>query len=198
MYLVLWIIFKFFISAIYADFIMGVYHWVKDTYGTPLTPVVGPIFIWSSRLHHHRPRIVTEYTDWELFKSSFIWTMIWGYPYLIAVPNIGSIMLIIWISLNDVIHKYAHMLDKERPFWITFLQKIKLFQSYEEHHVHHTGEHDENYCPVTPYVNPLLERMDFWRSIESLIETYMGIKARDFKETFDLDDSFPGGVRFTY
>lgn len=196
--MIAWFIFSFFCSACYADFIMGVYHWAKDSYGTPSTPIIGPLLIWSSRLHHHRPRLVTEYTDWELFKSSFIWTMIWGTPYLYQFPSLPNVMLIIWIGLNDVIHKYAHMFDKERPGWITLLQKIKILQSYDEHHGHHQGEHDKNYCPITPYINPFLELINFWRVTEELINKYLGYEARSFEEIWEEDPTMPGGIRFTY
>jgi len=71
-------------------------------------------------------------------------------------------------------------------------------QSYAEHHEHHSGDHDNNYCPVTPFVNPLLEWINFWRNLENAIEKLTGVKPRAFDEKFIDDAEYPGGVKFVY
>lgn len=196
--LITWFVVNLFLAYIYADFVMGVYHWIKDTYFTPTLPFFGPIFIWGSRLHHWRPRLVTDNTDMELFINSLVWTMVWGYPYFLIFPNILSVFFLFFIAINDINHKYAHLLEKERPYIITFLQKSKIMQSYAEHHEHHSGDHDNNYCPVTPFVNPLLEWINFWRNLENAIEKLTGVKPRAFDEKFIDDAEYPGGVKFVY
>ena len=107
---------KMIMGYLLADFIMGLYHWIKDTYFGPFTPIIGKSLIWGSRLHHIRPRYVIEFSDIELFISSAKWTAIWIIPliYLFG-PSVLNISLFIVISLNDIVHKYAHMFDHERP-----------------------------------------------------------------------------------
>lgn len=180
-----------------ADFILGVYHWIKDTYFSPFTPFIGKHMIWMSRLHHIRPRYVCEFDDWDLFSSSAKWTFLWVGPLMLLTgPSIFLFTTYLVISLNDVIHKYAHMLDNERPQWATILQKLYIFQTYEEHHFHHIGEHDKNYSPITPYMNIILESINFWRILEGLIEKYLGIKPRAFDDEFVEDPEYPAGIRF--
>ena len=188
---------KILVGYLLADFIMGVYHWIKDTYFTPFTQIIGKTLIWGSRLHHIRPRYVIEFSDWELFYSSAKWTLIWMGPlfYFVGITPF-MVSLFITIGLNDVIHKYAHMYDNERPKLMTFLQKIYLFQSHDEHHLHHISPHEINYCPITPYLNIILEHINFWKYLEDFIEKYFNIKPRALPDEFIEDDAYPAGIKF--
>lgn len=179
------------------DFIMGVYHWIKDTYFNPFTPIIGKLFIWNSRLHHIRPRYVLEFSNTELFYDSAKWTSIWIIPlmYIFGITPY-LITLFIIISLNDVAHKYSHMLDDERPKWATMFQKIYLIQSQEEHRHHHTEPHIINYCPITPYVNRILEPINFWRYLEAIIEKYTGVRPRAKEYDYVEDSKYSAGIRF--
>lgn len=185
------------IGYLLADFFMGIFHWIKDTYFGPFTPIIGKTLIWSSRLHHIRPRYVIEFSNWKLFYSSAKWTLLWIGPlfYFIGI-NTFMITLFLMISLNDVIHKYAHMMDYERPLWATIMQKLYIFQSHEEHHLHHISPHEINYCPITPYLNTILERLNFWKKMEYLIEYFIGVKARAKEYDFIEDNNYPAGIKF--
>jgi len=184
-------------AYLFADFIMGIYHWIKDTYFSPFTPIIGKTLIWGSRLHHIRPRYVIEFNDWDLFWSSAKWTFIWIGPLLYFTGiSIFVITLFLLIALNDVIHKYAHMLDNERPLWATFMQKIYIFQSHDEHHLHHISPHEIHYCPITPYTNKILEKINFWRKMENMIERYTGVKPRAKEYDFMEDPNYPAGIKF--
>lgn len=197
----LWKLFYLFLQVLsgylLGDFIMGFYHWIKDTYFGPFTPIIGKLMIWNSRLHHIRPRYVIEFSDKELFLDSAKWTATWMIPlmYFMGIsPFMISLFLV--ISLNDVIHKYAHMLDHERPLWATILQKIYIFQSHDEHHHHHVEPHTVNYCPITPFVNFILEPINFWRRLENMIEKYTGTKPRAIEYDFVEDPNYPAGIKF--
>lgn len=180
-----------------ADFIMGVYHWIKDTYFSPFTPIIGKTLIWGSRLHHIRPRFVIEFSDWQLISGSSRWTLLWIGPliYLFGLTPF-LLSLFVTISLNDVIHKYSHMPDHERPKWASFFQNIYIFQSHDEHHLHHVSPHEVNYCPITPYVNVILERINFWRGVEQIIEKTTGIIPREKQIDFIENAKYPAGIKF--
>jgi hypothetical protein len=199
--MILEIIYNYFLQILFgyllADFIMGIYHWIKDTYFSPFTPIIGKSLIWGSRLHHIRPRYVIEFTDWELFYSSAKWTLIWMGPlFYFTGINLFMISLFLTIGLNDVVHKYAHMLDYERPMWATFLQSIYLFQSHDEHHLHHISPHEINYCPITPFLNIILEKINFWKKAEGYIENVIGVKARAKEDKYIEDPDYPAGIKF--
>lgn len=194
---VIWFVVKILLGYICADFIIGVYHWIKDTYFGPFTPIIGKKLIWGSRLHHIRPKYVTEISDLELLKGSTIWTLFWMGPlFLIRGINSFNLTMFLMIIINDVVHKYTHFKEKERPYWATKLQKLGIFQSYDEHHLHHSLPFEVNYCPITPYVNTLLEKVNFWRKLETYIEKYTGVKPREKEYDFVEDESYPAGVKF--
>lgn len=197
MFLLLWWFFQIVFGYYLGDLIAGIYHWLKDTYFSPLTPVIGQTFIWPSRLHHIKPRYLTATPDKELFMSSMKWSLIWMIP-LIYYTGISliSLSLFFTIAINDIIHKYNHMMDDERPKMIRFLQKIYLIQTDEEHRLHHLEPHTTHYCPITPFVNPVLERINFFRYLEYLIEKYIGVKPRIEECRFMEDSECPGNIRF--
>ncbi|AYV84962.1 MAG: putative transmembrane protein [Satyrvirus sp.] len=185
------------LAYLVADLVMGIYHWIKDTYFSPFTPVIGRTLIWGSRLHHVRPRYVIEFSNFELFWSSAKWTLIWFLP-LIYFTGLSVFMITLYliIALNDVVHKYAHMFDNERPLWATFMQYLYIFQSHDEHHLHHISPHDINYCPITPFMNYFLEKINFWRKMENIIEHYFNIKPREKEDEFVEDINYPAGIKF--
>ena len=102
-----------FLSYITSDLIMGTFHWIKDTYFNPKTPIIGKVLIEPSRMHHIKPSQILKFSNYELLKSSMIWTSFWYIPYVIingiSIYNIG---IFTFICGNDVIHKYSHMNDE--------------------------------------------------------------------------------------
>jgi hypothetical protein len=196
-----------------ADFLVGLFHWLKDSYFTPHTFLIGHSIIWPSRLHHLRPRYVTEFSDWDLFKSSGSWTLLWmGFWFYYWGFSPFNLTLFIWIAINDIVHKYTHVLDSsplglrategkallasERPTIITKLQNMHMIQTHDQHHMHHIQPHCCNYCPITPYVNIVLEKINFWRTLESIVLNTTGYKPRDSEDKYIEDDSYPAGIKF--
>lgn len=190
-------LFDIFFAYVLGDFLIGVFHWFKDTYFNPNTPIIGRRIIWPSRLHHIKPRFVTEFSNWDLFKSSALWSMIWIGPLILFNGlNLFIFTLFMTIGLNDIIHKYAHMLDSERPQIVTILQKWNIIQGFDEHHQHHISPHEVNYFPITPFLNKIFEHIGFWRKLENIIQMISGVKPRDFKDEYIADSSYPAGIKF--
>lgn len=181
------------LAYLLADFIMGVYHWIKDTYFSPFTPIIGKTFIWSSRLHHVKPRYVLEFSNSQLFLSSALWTSSWILPltYFTGL-NIFNVVLFLTISINDIVHKYSHATNSETPAIINFLQSAHVIQDHSQHYLHHVCPHDINYCPITPYVNPVLEYFNFWRKLEKIIGLHLINKDVAFVD----DPTYPAGIKF--
>jgi ubiquitin-conjugating enzyme E2 variant len=88
------------------------------------------------------------------------------------------------------------MMDSERPIWATILQKCYITQSYNEHHYHHTAPHDCNYCPITPYVNIILENYNFWRKLEKTVFNITGVLPRTKELKWINDPNYPAEIKF--
>ena len=195
--MVLYTFLQMFLAILFADFIMGLYHWFKDSYFNPHTPIIGKSIIWNSRLHHVKPRYILQSSNLNIIWESALWTMYWMiFVFKIFGFNTFNITLFIAISLNDVIHKYAHMQNNERPYLATLLQNCGLLQSYEDHHKHHTGSHITTYCAMTPYLNNILEKFDFWRKLENLVYKLTDVEARSSEDIYIEDSNYPGGIKF--
>lgn len=176
-----------------SDLIIGIYHWFKDTYFTPLTPIIGKKFIWNSRLHHIKPLYITTFNNLNIFINSALWS-IWIIPLIFYFNSIFILTLFFIISVNDIIHKYSHL--QSQPYLIKLLQDFKIIQSYNEHHIHHIFPHITNYCPITPYLNIILEYINFWRILENIIFILFKIKPRSYTNNYITNINFPASIQF--
>jgi ubiquitin-conjugating enzyme E2 variant len=162
-----------------ADFVAGVVHWLQDAYGSPETPVVGPLLIRPNIVHHHYPRFFTRLTWWQ---SS--WDILLISAALIGITwRFGELTWHIWlfafVSTNaNQVHKWSHQTRAENGPIVSFFQDIGILLTPRQHAVHHSDPKNTFYCPVTNLVNPLLERIKFWQGAEWLIERATGIPHR--------------------
>jgi hypothetical protein len=65
---------------------------------------------------------------------------------------------------TNVLHKWAHAEKTNRV--ISFLQRSRLFLSPAHHEVHHTKPFDSYYCITNGWLNPLMERIGFFRRLD--------------------------------
>lgn len=165
--------------AALADFVAGLVHWAEDAYFTEDTPIIGPLFIRPNIVHHHLPRYFTRLTWWQsscdLFLASALlllgawacgllcWQLVW--------------FAVLSINANEI-HKWSHRTRAENGRLITKLQDWHLLQTPRHHGLHHTDPKNTYYCPITNFVNPLLERVDFWTRLEAIIAKLTGATHR--------------------
>jgi ubiquitin-conjugating enzyme E2 variant len=162
-----------------ADFVAGVIHWAEDAYFTEETPVIGPLFIRPNIVHHHFPRYFTRLSWWQ---SSWDLTLIGLAALLIAWP-LGllcwQLALFVALSINaNQVHKWSHRTRAENGPVISALQDWHILQTPRHHGLHHSDPKNTYYCPITNMVNPLLERINFWAHLETIIEKPTGATHR--------------------
>ncbi len=173
-----------------ADFVAGVVHWLEDAYGSPDTPVVGPILIRPNIVHHHFPRFFTKLSWWQ---SS--WDIVLIAAALLALAGWAGFLtwhvwLFAFVSVNaNQVHKWSHQTRKENGPVVSLFQDIGILLSPHQHAIHHSDPKNTFYCPVTNLLNPVLERIRFWHRAEWLIERATGISHR--KDTSNRGDG-PG------
>ncbi|MEO6875027.1 MAG: fatty acid desaturase CarF family protein [Opitutaceae bacterium] len=162
-----------------ADFIAGAIHWAEDAYFTEGTPIVGPLFIRPNIVHHHHPRFFTHLTWWQ---SSWDLVLVGLGMILVACP-LGflswqlALFAVLSINANEI-HKWSHRTRKENGRIISALQDWKILQTPRHHGIHHSDPKNTYYCPITNFMNPTLERVDFWNRIEAVIERFTGATHR--------------------
>lgn len=157
-------------TIIAVDFASGVIHWLEDAYGRKHWPLVGKHIIEPNIRHHFEPR---HFTKSNILKRNLVTGIIAG-SMLLLVTLLGWfhwtwVLAALIGAFTNEIHCWAHRSPRENGKLITFLQKAKLLQSPRGHAVHHTDPKDRSYCTVTDWLNPLLDRVDFFNHLEKLI-----------------------------
>jgi hypothetical protein len=162
-----------------ADFIAGVIHWAEDAYFTEETPVIGPLFIRPNIVHHHYPRFFTHLSWWQSSAD----LLLAGAAMLLVAWPLGLLSWQLWlfvvISVNaNQVHKWSHRTRAENGPLISALQDWRILQTARHHGLHHSDPKNTYYCPVTNFVNPILERLKFWDHAEAVIERFTGVTHR--------------------
>lgn len=167
-----------------ADFTSGLVHWLFDTWGDPDTPVVGKTFIVPFRVHHSDPEDITRHG----FAATNGHNCLVSLPVLalaLALPAgsswgapLAAFMLFMTLGVfgTNQFHKWAH-LENPGPV-IGWLQKRGLILGREHHDIHHTWPYERHYCITTGWLNPLLDRIGFFRKAEKLITALTGAQPR--------------------
>jgi ubiquitin-conjugating enzyme E2 variant len=137
-------------------------------------------------MHHLDPQDITLHSFAETcFNSSYPVPFVVGFALYMTSPTFASQtynwMLIFGVPLGiltNQCHKWAHMVHTKPPALVVFLQKSGLIISHEKHHKHHTGDFDTDYCIINGWMNPFLEKIDFWRRAEKFISSVTGLVPR--------------------
>ncbi|MGV8987515.1 MAG: fatty acid desaturase CarF family protein [Cypionkella sp.] len=162
-----------------ADFLGGLFHWAEDTLGTVDTPIWGPIFVKPSSRHHDHPTDIMT-VPW-LRGASFI--LMAGAVVLVAawLLNVLSWQLVLFAvlaGLNDQAHRLEHTPTKDLPRAVQLLRRAHLLQDARHHWQHHKAPHTSHYCVLTPWLNPVLDGLGFWRGLEKIVVPIFGAPRR--------------------
>lgn len=162
------VVIKLFFTVILADLFSGFVHWLEDVYAKPGMPLVHRIAV-ENELHHTEPRAFLKKNWWQSSWDSILA----GVVILIGAWQLSllswSLVLFTVLSANaNQIHKWTHQNIQERPKLVTLLQQYKILQTTRHHAKHHSGEKNTHYCVITNLLNPVLEKINFWRRLETL------------------------------
>jgi len=158
-----------------ADFITGLVHWAEDTYCKDGYPIIGKLICEPNRLHHSDPNLMVRtgtfisrnILQWVLSLVSFVLL------YFVDYANIYTFMVLLFASFGNEVHRWNHM--SKSGYVITFIKEMGLIQAQRQHSLHHRPPYDKYYCVLTSQVNPVLERIKFWRGLEYMIRLTTGV-----------------------
>lgn len=167
------------VTILIADFFTGLFHWLEDAYGCADFPITGRLFTKPNILHHHDPRYFVRHSwlqsSWDLaLFCALIVAVAWRFHLLS-----WQVWLFAFVGANaNQIHKWAHRSRQENGRLITFLHDCHLVQSPAHHAGHHTNPKTSNYCVLTDFVNPVLDRLRFWSGLERLLQRLFSVSRR--------------------
>jgi ubiquitin-conjugating enzyme E2 variant len=150
-----------------ADFLSGLLHWLEDRVLWQSMPILGKHVVVPNRLHHLDPVAFTRTGMWERNSTTWIpaailaaiWFWLAGFSFVWLGALAGGVTV-------TEIHARNHSPDCRRPLWFFALQAIGIVQSRGEHSRHHRGEMNSNYCVLTDWLNPVLDRLGVWSTLE--------------------------------
>lgn len=162
----------------FADFISGVVHWLEDRYGNPEWPVIGHT-IRENQQHHFTPRSFLKGTLWTrnrevLAIGAAFLAVFWAFDVL----NAFTVSAVIFGVMSNEVHASAHRSPQENGRIVTALQKTGLLQSHRHHAAHHRKGKDTHFCVLTNHVNPVLERIRFFQTLEAIVTRVTGVRPR--------------------
>lgn len=160
-----------------ADFMSGIIHWAEDKMlNTPQRFKFLEAVRKDNDLHHLHPTAMTRWSLWENINTTAVITI----PLTLLLLLIGAPM-ILWLGVffatfANIVHRFAH-LPRHKVGWVfRYLQYVGLFLSLDHHARHHWDESGlipkkettQRYCPMTNWLNPILDRLQFFRFLEYL------------------------------
>jgi len=200
------IILGFICGLLFSDFMSGLVHWGADTWGNLEWPLVGKTFIRSFREHHVAPSAMCNHDLIETNGDNF---MLVAYPLYslcrtdvlrnssdgITPPWFDVFTYCFWLSaavgvaLTNQIHKWSHTFRP--PTVVVWLQNSGLILPKDNHLLHHRPAFDGYYCITTGWLNPVLEKIQFWKITEQLVSKVTGLIPRedDYKWTGLVDET---------
>jgi len=185
------------LSLVLGDLISGLVHWTADTYFSEDTPIIGQSLVKPFRLHHLYPR--------DICTHDLVTTV--GNVCILAVPVLGVCASLLWfweasswlaflilcialMSLATVLtnqfHKWAHQEAPSR--FVRWLQSTRLVLRPDHHQIHHTKPFNMHYCITNGWLNPLLNKIGFFRGLEAGLR-FLGLEVATVNER--VEESTP-------
>jgi ubiquitin-conjugating enzyme E2 variant len=167
------------LALLLVDFISGLVHWAEDTFGTEDTPIVGPWIVAPNVLHHHDASAFVSKGwlagSWDLALVGVIVVAV-----ATVTGHLGAAVVLFAIAGANAnqIHKWNH-LPNQAPWFVRALWRVGLMQRPSHHARHHRGQKNSSYCVVTPFVNPVLDGLGFWRRLERIVVPITGAPRRE-------------------
>ena len=166
------------LGLIFGDFITGLVHWAADTYCEESTPVIGRSLVKPFRIHHVRPKEICEHGIVETIGNTCILaTPLLALALVLLITSevasvsafalfTGVVTVGVTVATN-LFHKWAHMDQPSRP--IRALQQVRIILPPDHHQVHHTEPFQSSYSITNGWLNPLLNKIHFFRRLEGVL-----------------------------
>lgn len=166
------------IAILISDFISGLVHWFCDSYGTRTTFLIGPLFIQNFRQHHLTPQGMCKSNLFgTIGHAALVSSILLGIDLFLLVlfPASFSLAIVsvvfVWVSffgvLTNLFHKWSHQTSSSR--WVKVLQNMHMVLSPKHHRVHHMPPFEHHYCITTGWLNPFLEKINFFPNMEKML-----------------------------
>lgn len=163
-----------------ADFFSGLIHWWEDRYISASTPFWGSFVGEPNERHHREPAHFLTNSYWRRIRVSSIGALIMGVALWTAGLHFWQPYFVLFLlSQANQIHAWGHQGRTKNGPLVYSLQSVGFLQSTKAHARHHKAPYDCNYCVLTDYLNPILHKMNLWKTLELMVSK--GLKINPVK-----------------
>jgi len=168
-----------FLAYIAADVISGIVHWAGDTIGDEQVPFLGPNFVRPFREHHVDQKGITRHDFIETNGNNSIVAigpLVLAFLLMPMRESLGFFaavfvaFLALFVLATNQFHKWAHA--DHPPRVARPLQRFGLILSPRHHAIHHAVPHDTHYCITVGWMNPVLNKLHFFRGMEWVVAQF--------------------------
>lgn len=151
-----------------ADFVTGLLHWAEDTWLAPgRSPFLDRWVVNDNIGHHRAPGAIRAGHYWQTNRVCIIMAVVAALLCAaFAVHAWEPYAVIALLSQSNQIHLWGH--TSRPPRAVAMLQRLGLLQSARHHAKHHKSPYAVRFCTMTELLNPILDAVGFWRSLEAL------------------------------
>lgn len=167
-----------------ADFVTGIVHWAQDKLLNESTFKFLNRVKADNELHHERPAAMLRGSWWENIDTSapFLWPL--GIVLIAAGCPPVVYLTVFFASIANIIHRFAHTPKAQLSMPVRLIQTTGLFISFDHHAKHHYDANGvikkENttirYCPMTNWLNPILDALHFFQFLEMAVRRTWRLK----------------------
>ncbi len=167
-----------FFCYLVADFLSGLIHWWEDRYITSSSPsLLGKYVGEPNERHHSEPNYFLQFSYFNRVYVSVVISLIVGLAFwMIGIRDWQVYFVLLVLSQSNQIHAWAHQGRSQNGPFVTFLQRTGFLQSTKHHAKHHGKPHTFNYCILTNWLNPVLEKIHFWAILEKLLAFFFKVQ----------------------
>lgn len=174
-------------ALLIADFLSGMLHWTLDSYGSENTFLLGPL-IENFRYHHENEQFILKRNfaekNWDsmLFCASILLFMYVTKMFSAERNTLFCLLqlyVLLFSGITNEVHCAAHR--TKNNLIIDKLQYYNILISKEKHGYHHENDQTTTYCILTGWNNWWMEKIQWWRKLEFIVEKITFVKARAYR-----------------
>ena len=166
------------LSILTADFITGLVHWAEDTWLRPGKSALLDSYVVNDNIDHHRfPGKIRAGAYWATNRVCIVLALVAAATLALLGVHVWEVYFVLaLVSQSNQIHLWAH--SSRPPAVVKALQRTGLLQSTAHHAEHHKRPYASRFCTMTAFLNPLLDRIRFWRALEAIVVAFGGTVQR--------------------
>jgi hypothetical protein len=152
-------------------------HFLEDVYCLESFPLIGKTVCKPNIDHHQFPALITKMKNIVInnYQALSIGLVVCIIAYFFGYFSWQILLTAILAGFGNQVHIWNH--EPKSSKFVEFLKDAGIIQSQKQHSKHHIPPYDKYYCVLINFNNAWLDRINFWRKLEWLLDKF-GLKVK--------------------